>query len=259
LLERLNAADRHREAVPDGHESRLSDVEQQLPQPEVRDAANISQVSPEIGQPTPAIGGETTLMSRSWAAIVLTIFAWIIGQAIVQVITQNIGDTNGYTFSAIGVGVVIGTAVGGLCLGYISRLIAIEIRTKHVWLIAAGWAAAGLGWVVGYSITRSLSDTAVSGRIIDVALEALYGSIGGIITAVLLRQVMPALPSRVTYILPTGWGLGSILGLLIAYQVAQINYGPVFGLVYGAIAGAIGGGVMFWALSQARLSDASGA
>jgi serine/threonine protein kinase len=215
-----------------------------------RDTTSHSQVAPKIAQATPALGRDTTATPTLRAVTALTIVTWTLS----QVFYEYIGIV-GETRSAYEVGSFLGGGIGGFCLGHISRLIVAEIRAKHILLIAAGWAAAGLVRLeVGISLSQSLGDpNALLAWVIGDAVQCL---IGGIITALVLRRALPTLPSRVTYLLPIGWGTGSILGSLIGSATGG-PYEPtpralIFFAIDYAISGAIGGGVMFWAISQAR-------
>jgi serine/threonine protein kinase len=244
--------------VQESDESPPKDAEQQVLQQSARGVPNIPQVAPDVSQSVHAIDRQTAVMQSPWRAIALTIVAW----AISAMIVLYIGVTSSWTFSGGGSGFVIGAGIGGLCLGYISRLMVVELRTKQILLIGAAWAAAGLvAWVVGFSMARSLIHAnADSAPVIGGIIFISVGAIGGLITALVLRRAAPSLPSSVTYIFPMGWSIGLILGLLIAGaiplsvadRVGSANFASIFGAVSGAIAGAIGGGVMFWVISRAR-------
>jgi serine/threonine protein kinase len=247
------AADRHvqESAVPSSDESSLKDAEQQVLQQSAPGVAGMPQAAPEVSQSVHAIDHQTAVMQSPWRAIALTIVAWIIGEMIVQ----YTGLTNDWTPTAIARGLVIGGGISGLCLGYISRLMVPGLRTKQILLIGAAWMATALiEWGVIFSINRPIEDPIwVIGWLIFAGLD---GAIGGLLTALVLRRAAPSLPSRVTFIFPVGWGMGEILGLLIARAIpvsASDRPGAlIFGAVAGVIAGAIGGGVMFSVISRAR-------
>lgn len=197
----------------------------------------------------PAPSGEAALpgppfigADRIWFPTLLTALGWSMGFAWIPGILDTVWFGEEWLVVLVGV-------IGGLTLAGVLWWIEPTIQGKQVPLVAMAWTVAAV-ILLGLEVRRWIGHPSFAGEL----FWCLFGAIGGLGTALILRWAQPSLRRAQVATISMGWAAAwGIFGLTIPWAMLRGEGGMgVFDwTLTAAIAGAVGGALTF---SQIRLA-----